>query len=70
MTGRRIDNSEIFIVKFQITKPKLQIISKHQIANSTMLNIAGFVKSRHPGENRGPVIIEVINKTGYRLSPV
>jgi hypothetical protein len=29
------------------------------------LKIDGFVKSRHPGESRGP---EVLEKTGFRLS--
>ncbi len=29
-----------------------------------------LVKSRLPGENRGPVVIELIEKTGYRRSPV
>jgi hypothetical protein len=28
-----------------------------------------LVKSRHPGENRGPEVLQVLKKTGFRLSP-
>jgi hypothetical protein len=34
-----------------------------------LVNVDAFVKSRHPGENRGPEILQVPKKTGFRLSP-
>jgi hypothetical protein len=33
------------------------------------LNIDGFVKSRHSGENWNPETLQLIEKTGFRLSP-
>ena len=32
-------------------------------------NIDGFAKSRHSGENRSPETLQLIEKTGFRLSP-
>jgi len=33
------------------------------------LKIDGFAKSRHSGENRSPEALQLIEKTGFRLSP-
>jgi hypothetical protein len=34
-----------------------------------MLEFDGFAKSRHSGENRSPETLQLIEKTGFRLSP-
>jgi hypothetical protein len=31
--------------------------------------VDGFVRSRHPGENRGPDIFQALKESGFRLSP-
>jgi len=33
------------------------------------VNTDGFVKSRHSGENRSPETLQLIEITGFRLSP-
>jgi hypothetical protein len=33
------------------------------------INLDGFAKSRHSGENRSPETLQLIEKTGFRLSP-
>jgi hypothetical protein len=33
------------------------------------VNLDGFAKSRHSGENRSPETLQLIEKTGFRLSP-
>ena len=33
------------------------------------INFDAFVKSRHSGENRSPETLQLIEKTGLRLSP-
>ena len=37
--------------------------------NFPEVKIDELVKSRHPGENRGPEVLQVPKKTGFRLSP-
>jgi hypothetical protein len=34
-----------------------------------MMKFDGLVKSHHPGENRGPDILKVLENPGFRLSP-
>jgi len=34
-----------------------------------LYNIDGIVKSRHSGENRSPDGLQLLEKTGFRLSP-
>ena len=34
-----------------------------------LINFDGFAKSRHSGENRSPETLQLIEKTGFRLSP-
>ena len=33
------------------------------------ISFDGLVKSRHPGERRGPDALQLLEKTGFRLSP-
>jgi len=33
------------------------------------IKVDGLVKSRHSGENRSPETLQLIEKTGFRLSP-
>jgi hypothetical protein len=33
------------------------------------INLDELAKSPHPGENRGPEVLQVPKKTGFRLSP-
>ena len=33
------------------------------------VNLDEVVKSRHPGENRGPGILQVLEEPGFRLPP-
>jgi hypothetical protein len=60
---QRIDftiGSEPFRVRFLPGKPFSTACWK-----SAGLNHDGFVKSRHPGENRGPLLFSLIEMTGY-----
>jgi hypothetical protein len=47
----------------------LSIIFEEQHEIPSNPNIDRGAKSRHPGENRGPVDSQRIEKTGFRLSP-
>jgi hypothetical protein len=31
--------------------------------------VEGFIRSRHPGENRGPDNLKALKESGFRLSP-
>jgi hypothetical protein len=37
--------------------------------NNLLINVDEFVKSRHSGENRSPDGTQLLENTGFRLSP-
>jgi len=46
-----------------------RILCKTAKSIEAQIKTDGRVKSRHPGENRGPVNLKAIENTGFRLSP-
>ncbi len=69
--GAGMDTQDfLFPVNQQI--PKLVKTYNYILIRSSFrkaLKIDGFAKSRHSGENRSPETLQLIEKTGFRLSP-